>query len=432
VEIENQNSSKSIESGPVCHKADNLDQQVNATLQGSWLGLFLIELFQGVGLLALCLLLLETIWEGRASFFKPDLYVLIVMALGQSAWLARRQLKGLSLPWWSRLVGLVFYALAESLIEGPSFFIKPKHIIFAVLMLAYAWGAALEYGSNKPLRALTGIALSRAAQGLGPLFFYVALDLRGKPWFEGISGFFNSSAHSFLMALAITQVGALIALALVTRRQQTVISDLLLQLKTLSRWGFGSRVVEEVLRDSGARAASRVVRAIGFIDVRGFTAWSEAHTPEEVINMLNRFYAAVLESCDGELIKSKMSGDEVLLVLRADSAALPTMQTALCAAIRAVQGLQLTAGAGLWIGPVVEGFFGAREARVHDVIGDTVNTAKRLCDHAQGGQLLVGPVDCLPESSALTTRFHAKGKTQPVLAAMYAVNASPVEPDPAF
>ena len=82
-------------------------------MQGSWLGLFLTELFQGVGLLALCLLLLEAIWEGSASFFKPDVYVLIVMALGQSAWLAWRQFNGLSQPWWSRLVGLVFYALSN-------------------------------------------------------------------------------------------------------------------------------------------------------------------------------------------------------------------------------------------------------------------------------------------------------------------------------
>lgn len=402
-------------------KSDSLDRQVNATLQGSWLGLFLTELFQGVGLLALCLLLLEAIWEGSASFFKPDVYVLIVMALGQSAWLAWRQFKGLSQPWWSRLVGLVFYALVESLIEGPSFFVKPKHVTFGVLMLMYAWGAAIESGSNKPLRSLMGIALSRSAQGLGPLFFYVALDLREKPWFEGMASFFDSPAHAFLMALAITQVGALIALALVNRRQQAVILDLLNQLKTLSRWGFGSRVVEDVLRDSGARAASRVERAIGFIDVRGFTAWSEAHPPEEVINMLNRFYAATLKACEGKLIKSKMGGDEVLLVLHANTDALTTMQDALRAALAAVQPLQLSAGAGLWIGPVVEGFFGASESQVHDVIGDTVNTAKRLCDAALGGQLLAGPLASLPDSTAPSTDIHAKGKVHPVVAAIYPI-----------
>lgn len=400
---------------------DALDQQVKATLQGSFLGMFLTELFEGVGQLALLLLLLEAIWESSAMFSKPDVYVLMVTALGQSAWLARRRLKGMALPWWSRLVGLLFYALAESLIEGGSFFTKPKHLTFVALMLVYAWGAALETRSNKPRHAVTGIFLSRTAQGLGPLFFYIALDLKGELWFEGIADFFTSASHTFLLALAVTQVGGWASLALVTRRQQTVIGDLLHQLKTLSRWGFGSQVVEEVLRDSGTHAASRVERAIGFIDVRGFTAWSEVHQPEEVIAMLNRFYAAVLESCGAALVKSKLSGDEILLVLRADPQALPTMQNALRAAMAAVQPLQLSAGAGLWLGPVVEGFFGTQTAQIHDVIGDTVNTAKRLCDHAQGGQLLVGPVNRWTDTASEQISLRVKGKNQPVVVTSYPV-----------
>jgi class 3 adenylate cyclase len=176
-----------------------------------------------------------------------------------------------------------------------------------------------------------------------------------------------------------------------------------------------------VLRDSGTRAASRVERTIGFIDIRGFTAWSEAHQPEEVIGLLNRFYAAVLEACDKDLIKSKMSGDEVLLVLRADEQALGIMQTALSAAMTAVQPMQLSAGAGLWSGPVVEGFFGAQTAPIHDVIGDTVNTAKRLCDHAQGGQLLAGPVRGSSEPEVEQISIRAKGKNRPVMAAIYSI-----------
>jgi class 3 adenylate cyclase len=399
--------------------SDALDKQVNATLQGSWLGLFLNELFQGVGQLALFLLLLEVVWEWGNNFNKPDVYVLLAMALGQSAWLAWRRFKGQALPWWSRLAGLFFYALVESLIEGGSFFLKPKHITFGVLMLVFAWGAALEARSHQPKTAMAGVFLSRTAQGLGPLLFYIALDLRGEPWMTGIPDFFTSSPHTFLLALAITQIGALISLALVGRRQKVVIDDLLHQLKTLSRWGFGSRVVEAVLRDSGTQSACRVERAIGFIDVRGFTAWSEAHPPEEVIGMLNHFYAAVLAACGDDLIKSKMSGDEVLLVLRADHTALPLMQSALKAAIAAVQPLQLSAGAGLWIGSVVEGFFGAQAAQIHDVIGDTVNTAKRLCDHALGGQLLAGPVAALANSNAPLISIRAKGKNEPVVAAIY-------------
>ena len=117
-------------------------------------------------------------------------------------------------------------------------------------MLVYAWGAALEARSQHPKTALTGVFLSRTAQGFGPLLFYLALDLKGESWLAGVSGFFGSASHAFLLALAITQVGALISLALMARRQKQVVTELLDQLKTLSRWGFGSRVVEAVLRDT--------------------------------------------------------------------------------------------------------------------------------------------------------------------------------------
>ena len=403
-------------------KTDSLDQQVNATLKGSWLSFFLTDLFQGVGHLALLLLLLEAIWEWDFMFTKPDVYVLSIAALGQSAWLARRRFQGLALPWWSRLVGLAAYALMESLIEGISFFDRPKHLTFIVLMLMYAWGAALEEHDDKPGRVVAGVCLSRTAQALGPLLFYIALDVKGMPWLEGILDFFSSSSHLYLFVLAIMQAGAYISLSLLARRQQRVIVDLTQQLKTLSRWGFGSQVVEDVLRDSGTHAASRVERAIGFIDVRGFTAWSEAHPPEQVIGMLNGFYAAILEACGADLVKSKMSGDEVLLVLRADASAIALMQKALTAAIATLAPMQLSAGAGLWVGPVVEGFFGTQTAQIHDVIGDTVNTAKRLCDHARGGQLLVGPVNQMTDPAQERISISAKGKTEPVLAAIYTVS----------
>jgi len=405
--------------------SDPLDQQVNAKLRGSWLSMFLTELFQGVSQLALFLLLLEAIWEWSLMFSKPDVYVLFVMAMAQSAWLAQRQFTGLANPWWTRMVGPLCYALVESLIEGPGFFAKPKHLTFIILTLVFVLGRSLEMRKGNPWYTLPGTGLSRAAQGLGPLFFYIALDLRDQSWLEGFRDFFKSGPHAFLLALALTQVGALVSLTLIAQRQRSVIDSLLEQLKTLSRWGFGASVVGKVIRDSGTQSASRVDRAIGFIDVRGFTAWSESHTPEEVIGMLNRFYDAVLLACGADLIKSKMSGDEVLLVLPATAQAPAVVQMALAAALQAVAPLRLSAGAGLWIGPVVEGFFGAQSAQIHDVIGDTVNTAKRLCDHAQGGQLLAGPLERLTDPSVDAISVQAKGKNLPVLAASYRLEITP-------
>ena len=404
---------------------DSLDRQVADTLRGSWPSVFLTELFQGVGQIALFLLMLEAIWDWGAMLGKPDIYVLFVTTVVQSAWLTQRRFQNLKNRWWTRLLGLAVYVLAESVIEGPEFFTKPKHLAYIVLTLFFVSGLALETQRRQPLRAMAGLVLTRTAQGLAPLCFYIALDLRDQAWLEGLHLFFLSDAHAFLLALSLTQIGALIALTLVAQRQRSVIGTLLEQLKTLSRWGFGSHVVEAVLRDSGPQAASRVERAIGFIDVRGFTAWSEAHPPEAVIGMLNNFYAAVLQACGGALIKSKMSGDEVLLVLPADDQAPVILQNALRAALEATAPWQLSAGAGLWIGPVVEGFFGAPQSQIHDVIGDTVNTAKRLCDHASGGELLVGPLNRLANAPVDHVSIQAKGKHLPVAAARYRAQLGP-------
>lgn len=398
---------------------DPLDQQVTQTLRGTRLGAFLTELFQGVGQIALFLLILEAIWDWNQLFDKPDVYVLLVMVLCQTTWLSQRRFSGLPNPWWTQLVGLALYVMVETLIEGPQFFNKPKHQVFIALSLMFAVGWALETWQTRPTWSVLGTVLARSAQGLAPLLFYMALDLRDQAWREGLAEFFTSAAHLFLLALAVTQMGALIALSLMAQRQTRVIGTLLEQLKTLSRWGFGSNVVQKVIQDQGHQAASRVERAIGFIDIRGFTAWSESHPPEAVIDMLNHFYAAVLQACGPTLIKSKMSGDEVLMVLPASPSALNVMQLALQAATQAVAPMNLTAGAGLWLGPVVEGFFGAKSSPIHDVIGDTVNTAKRLCDHAHGGQLLAGPIGTWPDQPQKHIDVQAKGKHQPVQALVF-------------
>ena len=49
----------------------------------------------------------------------------------------------------------------------------------------------------------------------------------------------------------------------------------------------------------------------------------------------------------------------------------------------------LAAGIGLHAGPLVEGLLGSMGMKFYDVIGDTVNTAKRIESAATGGEVLV-------------------------------------------
>jgi class 3 adenylate cyclase len=75
----------------------------------------------------------------------------------------------------------------------------------------------------------------------------------------------------------------------------------------------------------------------------------------------------------------------------------------------------LSAGFGVHSGPVVEGMLGSSSVKAFDVLGDTVNVAKRLCDNAGGGEILVSVATPLGSLAAGGTReLVLKGKAQPL------------------
>jgi class 3 adenylate cyclase len=82
----------------------------------------------------------------------------------------------------------------------------------------------------------------------------------------------------------------------------------------------------------------------------------------------------------------------------------------------------LAAGAGVHCGQVVEGVLGGEGAKAYDFIGDTVNTAQRLCDAAAPGELLVSIVACDAAGLVPTQQrdILAKGKREPLRVAVFA------------
>ncbi len=395
---------------------DALDLRVQQALRGSRLSLFSSEMLEGSGQLALFLLLLEVVLEWPGFYLKPDVYVLLLASLLQSGWVSSVKWAGREPPWAAHLLAPLFYSVIEAAIEGFEFITMPHHLVFWFLSLLLTLGRYLNRAAQFASAASLGLVIARSVQALSPLMFYFSLELKGQAWLPGFQHFFADSTHVFLLVLSLVQAAGLISLSFLAQRQHAVIANLLARFKELSRWGFGASVVERVLANAKDADATHVQRCVAFIDIRGFTHWSEEQAPERVIAMLNGFYEQVLHSCGAKLVKAKMSADEVLLVLQDDSDALPTVLKALQAANASVHGVGLSAGAGAWIGVVVEGFFGARSSPVHDVIGDTVNTAKRLCDQAPAATLLAGPLARLPASMQTLPlqAISAKGKALPV------------------
>lgn len=156
---------------------------------------------------------------------------------------------------------------------------------------------------------------------------------------------------------------------------------------------FGRHVGPDVARaalESGVRLGGEV-RDVGalFVDVVGSTTMAAERPPEEVVELLNRFFAVVIEVVDDHGgIVNKFEGDAALAVWGA-----PTPVEDLEASIlRAARELgdrlrdevpELRAGIGVSAGPAVAGNVGAAERYEYTVIGDPVNEAARLTDLAK-------------------------------------------------
>lgn len=135
--------------------------------------------------------------------------------------------------------------------------------------------------------------------------------------------------------------------------------------------------------------------AVLFIDIRGFTAYTRAHSPEDVVELLNRYlqiFAEVIFAFEGTL--DKYLGDGLMAVFGAPVEGRDDLARAYASALEirtriVAEGLPLPIGMGLAYGPVISGNIGSEQRMDFTVIGDTVNTASRLEGLAGPGELII-------------------------------------------
>ncbi len=173
-----------------------------------------------------------------------------------------------------------------------------------------------------------------------------------------------------------------------------------------------------------------------FADIRGFTAMSENMVAGEVLQMLNEYFEEMVEIVfEHEGTVDKFVGDEIMVIwgapiaheddtARAIRAALD-MQAALVAFNEHRESIgqhPIQIGIGINTGELVAGYIGSTRTMSYSVIGDTVNTAARLCSAAKAGEIIIS--DNTYESANAEEYFetvsvdpvNAKGKTLPIQA----------------
>jgi adenylate cyclase len=169
-----------------------------------------------------------------------------------------------------------------------------------------------------------------------------------------------------------------------------------------------------------------------FSDIRGFTALSETMPASEMATLLTDYFTEMVECVfkhEGTL--DKFIGDAVMAQWGAPIGSKEDADKAMQAAIEMMSELeklnvqwkkegrpQLEIGIGLNHGEAFAGNIGSERRLEYTVIGDTVNTASRLCSAAGPGEILISQemVKALSKKPKLKEMppMELKNKSQPV------------------
>lgn len=161
------------------------------------------------------------------------------------------------------------------------------------------------------------------------------------------------------------------------------------------------QVVERLLSAGAEDTAHAHNVAVMFVDIRSFTAAARQHTPEEVVQRLDRAFEVLVEIVDrNHGIVNKFLGDGFLALFGAPLEDPDAGHRAVTAAREILEAMEeanaasdwpLRLGIGIHVGKVVAGNVGSSRRKEYTVIGDTVNFAARLeaLNKEYGSQLLV-------------------------------------------
>ncbi|MFC4251487.1 adenylate/guanylate cyclase domain-containing protein [Sinimarinibacterium flocculans] len=180
---------------------------------------------------------------------------------------------------------------------------------------------------------------------------------------------------------------------------------------------FLSPQVAALVRERGLRhamARKRVDVTVVCCDIRRFTAYAQAHSPEQVMRLLRAYYAAVAAAAQdfGGTVKD-MAGDGALILIGAPvpypdrSARAIGLARRLQARVRPVlkrYSPDLGLGVGVAGGSVAVGIVGEGGRYEYMAVGPAVNLASRLCDKALDGEIHIDETTLQASGESLPAR----------------------------
>lgn len=309
---------------------------------------------------------------------------------------------------------MVSIALANAILTQSFLHVAPAWLWTALVVLA-SLVVAMAWWRLRPLLA-AGVTLA----------VLLSLPLLSIALFAGARTFLPIAGPF----VAASMTGAMLTVVSLTRTQ----ARLLRIADVLSRFVSPAllKELEEVALRDNLPPARRAELSVLFIDVAGFTAFTEGQEPETLSAFLDRFYELAME----ELFKhggtlEKFMGDGLLAYFGAPNP-LPDKERCAVAVAMAIRdrfaaldaervargGAPLAIRCGVATGWVAVGYFGGGNRGTYGVIGRSVNLAARIQGHADPGGILVDRATAARLEGAVPTRplppILLKGIAKPV------------------
>ena len=292
----------------------------------------------------------------------------------------------------SKIPGVFLHAGAMDTILTERFLREPGILITLLIMLL--------------LIGITAFALPRSgtrhwtdiAKGVGiTAGLFVACLIAG---FVAFDRGYTLDLFYPLLLLPIVYVGNIVYVVITEQSDKRFVKEL-----------FGRYISPQIANEIVSRADSGDLRLGGeqrevsvfFADIRGFTRISEQLSPEAVMQMLNAYLSVIADSVvqhDG--IVNKFVGDNIMAVWNAPQSQPEHALLAVKAAWEAQQKLAelrkrdnrplpVQFGIGINTGVAVAGNVGSAGRSEYTVIGDSINTASRICSSTPGNEVWIGP-----------------------------------------
>ena len=304
---------------------------------------------------------------------------------------------------------LGWYVFAEQPVGeafAPIYALLQRTLVLLLAGLAFAVLASLYVARRmvKPIEAIRAGAAQIAHGNLGE-----RIDVKTGDELELLADEFNNMAHQLdesYSSLERKVEARTLELAELNRTLEARVVDGVAQIERLGRLRrfFSPQIADLIVlgeTEDPLKSHRREV-AVVFLDLRGFTSFTETADPEEVMTVLREYHKAM-----GELIMKhegtveRFTGDGIMIFFN-DPIQLPNPSRS--AAIMAFEmqrcfeqlrkawkkrGYELDMGIGIAQGYATIGAIGFEGRSDYGAIGVVTNLASRLCGEAKGGQILV-------------------------------------------